>query len=125
MTDTPDYQSVLDHIRARREQLDAAIVAMEAMLGEKQAAKPDAAIGVMNLGPSNKVYVSGLSPRPSAALTESAIRAALKNGADTVATIAAHAKLSVERVKPALKAMRQNGTVTMTGRTHTTRYQLA
>jgi hypothetical protein len=118
MTDTPDYQSVLDHMRARREQLDAAIVAIEAMMPAPAAPKAPKA-----QAPSQAI--TGLSPRPSAALTESAIRAALKNGADTVATIAAHAKLSVERVKPALKAMRQNGTVTMTGRTHTTRYQLA
>lgn len=121
MNQTPDYQSVLEHMRARRAQLDAAIVAMEAMLGVASPRADDEETA----DPPRCGRPPGASSRPPDALTESAIRTALKQGADTVAAIAEQTNIGPASVQKALKAMRVSGRITMTGRTNKTRYFLA
>jgi hypothetical protein len=125
MTDTPDYQSVLDHMRARREEMAADLTRMDNAIESVAALLGGAKWPRAPRAPSAAPIISGLSPRPSAALTESAIRAALKNGADTAVAIRAQTSLAPHVVRLALRTMVESGHVTRTGKTHTTRYQLA
>lgn len=126
-----DYRVILADLRRRRDELDAAIRAIAALAGEPvdetiavRTETMPAPAETTRPRPATKTR-EGETTRPTDALSEAAIRTALKNGHDTPKALEAATKLKPWKLRALLAAMKAAGVVTTTGATNSRRYRLA
>lgn len=123
--------AALAQLDAQREALAAAIAALQGAAGAPmsetptRAAKPRPASRRGRRGATEAAAASGDTARPTDALSEAAIRTALKNGHDTPKALQEATKLPEWKLRACLRAMKTAGAVTTTGATNSRRYRLA
>lgn len=122
--------AALAQLDAQREALAAAIAALQGASGaptsEKpgRVAKPRPAPRRGRRETTEAATARGDTARPPDALSEAAIRTALKNGHDTAAALEASTKLPTWKLRALLRQMKAAGTVRTTGATSGLRYRL-
>lgn len=126
------YRVVLADLRRKRDELDAAIRALAAFTGEPVDESPagidetPAPTRETNRAKrATKKAVGETSARPTDALSEAAIRTALKAGHETPKALQTATKLKGWKLREQLAAMKKAGSVTTTGATNNLRYHLA
>lgn len=127
MTVDLNYGALLADMRAKRELLDVAIDAMAKLVGEAPPAPVVAPTPRRLSAPSKrpKQEEAAAPARPTNALSEAAVKAAIRGGAVTPKMIQAHTKLPLNKVKSLLAVMKTSGDVTSTGRRRAVRYAVA
>ncbi|MGE0464448.1 MAG: hypothetical protein AB7Q16_24025 [Vicinamibacterales bacterium] len=126
-----DYRVILADLRRRRDELDAAIRAIAALAGEPvdetiavRTETMPAPAETTRPRPATKTR-EGETTRPTDALSEAAIRTALKHGHDTPKALKAATKLKTGKLFRLLAGMMDAGIVTKTGQQRAVRYSLA
>lgn len=125
-----DYRVILADLRRRRDELDAAIRAIAALAGEPVdetvAVRTETMPAPAETTRPRRATKTreGETARPTDALSEAAIRTALKNGHDTAAALEASTKLPTWKLRALLRQMKAAGTVRTTGATSSLRYRL-
>lgn len=126
-----DYRVILADLRRRRDELDAAIRAIAALAGEPVdetvAVRTETMPAPAETTRPRRATKTreGDTARPTDALSEAAIRTALKHGHDTPKAIATATKMPKWKIDPILARLKLAGVVTKTGQARAVRYSLA
>lgn len=121
------YRIVLADLRRKRDELDVAIRAMAALVGEPVETSPESREASIP-APRAIRKMKGDTPRPTGApsnLRRAAVLAALKAGPASVRDVATKANLKKTQANYLLGLLVKEGHVQRTGQTNNTRYTLA